>query len=312
MPEGLSIRSARSGAEIAYHADRASDGVSLRRALLDCCIAATCRRRLSTAVAEQPDVILRLGTTAARISPFTPTASPRICVTPAASPKSAVSALIGADGLWSTTRAQLGDTVETGIPQSHRLARPPAGRRLVRENCAGPSSRLWLGENAHLVHYPLRGGTLINVVAIVRDRWNRAGLVGAGQRARNCWRTLRPDAGPSPRAICVATPESWMKWALFDRIDPGFPSLGPVTSARRCRASDAAVPRAGRGDGHRGCRGSGPLPGLARCRSGARHAPLRGDAPRAGAASAAARRAPTAARIICPARPRSPAIWRCA
>ena len=42
--------------------------------------------------------------------------------------------------------------------------------------------RLWLGENAHLVTYPLRGGTLVNVVAIVRDRWNAPGWSAPGRR----------------------------------------------------------------------------------------------------------------------------------
>ena len=33
-----------------------------------------------------------------------------------------------------------------------------------------PDSNLWLGHGAHVVHYPLRSGKMINVVAVVDAR----------------------------------------------------------------------------------------------------------------------------------------------
>ena len=42
--------------------------------------------------------------------------------------------------------------------------------------------QLWLGRNAHLVHYPVKAGTLINIVAIVNDRWAQPGWSAEGER----------------------------------------------------------------------------------------------------------------------------------
>ncbi len=42
--------------------------------------------------------------------------------------------------------------------------------------------QLWLGRNAHLVHYPVKSGTLINIVAIVTDHWAEPGWSAEGAR----------------------------------------------------------------------------------------------------------------------------------
>ena len=77
--------------------------------------------------------------------------------------------------------------------------------------------QLWLGPDAHLVHYPVKGGAMINIVAIVNDRWAQPGwsaegdrdeLLGAlfalalvGRRARCCCSC--PSAGSNGRStIC--------------------------------------------------------------------------------------------------------------
>jgi salicylate hydroxylase len=75
--------------------------------------------------------------------------------------------LIGADGVHSFVRQSLG-------ARSARFTRRTAWRALV-EAARVPvamhreETTLWLGRGAHLVHYPLRGGTVINVVAIVDE-----------------------------------------------------------------------------------------------------------------------------------------------
>ncbi len=43
--------------------------------------------------------------------------------------------------------------------------------------------RLWLGPDAHLVHYPVKGGSLINIVLIMDDTWNAPGWSEPASRA---------------------------------------------------------------------------------------------------------------------------------
>ena len=76
-------------------------------------------------------------------------------------------ALIGADGLRSRVRAQLLDDGEprpigyvahrTIVPISELVADVPRDRVV-----------LWAGPGFHIVHYPLRHGTLFNIVAVFR------------------------------------------------------------------------------------------------------------------------------------------------
>ena len=88
-------------------------------------------------------------------------------------------ALIGADGLRSRMRAQLfGDREPHMIGWvAHRTTVPmdqvPSG--VPRDIVA-----LWAGEGFHIVHYPLRHGTLFNIVTVFRTSTLRA----AGRRRR--------------------------------------------------------------------------------------------------------------------------------
>ena len=136
-------------------------------------------------------------------------------------------ALIAADGLWSNLRQRLGHRREP------RFARRTAWRALAPADALMPELRapavnLWFGTRAHLVHYPVRGGTLINVVAIVGDDWREAGWSAAGERAEILARYRAPMWSAVPRAI-LAAPEHWQKWALYDRAPLAQWGKGPAT-----------------------------------------------------------------------------------
>ena len=136
-------------------------------------------------------------------------------------------ALIGADGLWSTVRACL--RKESGP----RFAFRSAWRALVPADAVPaqfrePLVQLWLGPEAHLVHYPVKSGRLINIVAIVRDKWNETGWSAAGERSDILRHFARWTWAASAREL-VALPEQWQKWALFDRSAPFRNDSGPVT-----------------------------------------------------------------------------------
>ena len=135
-------------------------------------------------------------------------------------------ALIGADGLWSAIAKQLKQ-------RTPRFCNRTAWRALVPADSVAPEFRtplvhLWLGLDAHLVHYPVKGGRLINIVAIVHDQWNETGWSAEGNRdvilrhfARWSWADKARDL--------IAIPEQWRKWALYDRKAAFSGGVGPVT-----------------------------------------------------------------------------------
>lgn len=136
-------------------------------------------------------------------------------------------ALIAADGLWSSLRGRLGDR------QAPRFARHTAWRALVPVDTAIPDSSapaidLWLGNNAHLVHYPVRSGALINIVAITRDDWREPGWSAPGERADLLARYPKGAWSPAARAL-LAGPRHWSKWALYDRAPLARWGAGAVT-----------------------------------------------------------------------------------
>ena len=134
-------------------------------------------------------------------------------------------ALVGADGLWSTLRARLGDRRPARFAQRTAWrAIVPAER--VSDELREPVTGLWLGRDAHLVHYPIMAGTMLNIVAIVRDGWQEAGWTAPGKSA-----DLLPrfkHFAPAARTL-LALPDSWQKWALFDRAPHRVRGNGPVT-----------------------------------------------------------------------------------
>jgi 2-polyprenyl-6-methoxyphenol hydroxylase-like FAD-dependent oxidoreductase len=136
-------------------------------------------------------------------------------------------ALVGADGLWSSLRGRLGHRKQP------RFARHTAWRALApaaetAPEMQSPAVNLWLGRHAHLVHYPVKAGSLVNIVAIVRDNWHEPGWSTNGERAEIL---ARFPAGMWPAAArqMLAVPELWRKWALFDCSPLGGWGKGPVT-----------------------------------------------------------------------------------
>ncbi|ARQ01235.1 FAD-dependent monooxygenase [Pseudorhodoplanes sinuspersici] len=225
VPDGVSVRHARSGSEIVFmtlgHGAQFRYGAPywmLHRGDL--------QAGLLEAVAEQPDIAIKLGT---RLDDF---AVHTHGVTAQLSSKQSVSeervlGIVGADGLWSATRARLGDKTRPGF-RNRTAWRAVVPSSMVPDQFRRPVTYLWLGQNAHLVHYPVRCGTLINIVAIVRDRWNEPGWSAPGARDELFRRFTKDEWAQDARDL-LAMPEDWLKWALFDRDTAGFPGQGPVT-----------------------------------------------------------------------------------
>ena len=212
-PEAIAIRSARSGRQIVriplgkqMETQYGTPYWTIHRGDL--------QAALFDAVENNPDTAIKL---AARVEDFEPhghglTVQVRTGGKP--SHERGI-ALVGADGLWSVLGAQVDRKGKPRFAQrSAWRATLPASE--VSEEFRAPLVQLWLGRNAHLVHYPVRGGSLINIVAIVEDVWQGEDWSAAGARDEILPRFPKRRWAASARTL-LSTPQSWLKWALYDR-----------------------------------------------------------------------------------------------
>jgi salicylate hydroxylase len=135
-------------------------------------------------------------------------------------------ALAGADGVWSNVATHL------GLPPTqfaHRTAwRATVPAQSVPSEFREPLVHLWLGVDAHLVHYPIKGGQLINIVAIVHEEFRKSGWSAVGDRDEILRHFARWSWANTARDL-IALPERWLKWALYARRAPFRAAVGPVT-----------------------------------------------------------------------------------
>ena len=133
--------------------------------------------------------------------------------------------LIGADGLRSQVRDRLG----FGVQDQAEFAGRIAYRALVNADDANvqwtKNIVLRLGRDAHLVQYPLRGGSLINLVATVGSATQTR-----GEDERTSGSTLEDAfSGWSREArLLTKAPAEWRAWPLYHRSPISSFSLGRV------------------------------------------------------------------------------------
>jgi salicylate hydroxylase len=134
--------------------------------------------------------------------------------------------LIGADGIWSTLRRKI-----TRLRRAH-FAHRTAWRTLLQAEQMPPEFRtcvhLWVGQDAHLVHYPVKAGRLINMVAIVHEEWNEQGWSAAGDREQLLRSFARWTWSDEVREL-LSMPKQWLKWALYEGGGPIRDIKGRVT-----------------------------------------------------------------------------------
>jgi salicylate hydroxylase len=122
--------------------------------------------------------------------------------------------LIGADGIKSKVQAcMLGQTAAQftgqvawrGVVEANKL---PQG--LIK-----PNANLWVGPDQHFVSYYLRGGDLVNFVAVLertdwqKESWNEPGDINELRAAFTDWHPQVTE--------CLAATKECFLWALFDR-----------------------------------------------------------------------------------------------
>lgn len=139
--------------------------------------------------------------------------------------------LVGADGQRSAVRGHLFRT-ERDAPFYSGVT---AWRALVPAELAPPAlrareSNLWMLPQAHVVHYPLRDGAIINVVVIVAEPPQQADgasiLSLTGPELARALDPLRPAAD---LLALVEAGASWRHWPLFARPPLKSWSRGAVT-----------------------------------------------------------------------------------
>jgi 2-polyprenyl-6-methoxyphenol hydroxylase-like FAD-dependent oxidoreductase len=169
---------------------------------------------LAAAVAPDLDISLKLGM---RVEDFA--IHPRGVTVSARGPAGAWNepghALIAADGLWSAARTRL------GFGEPPRFSGRVAWRALVPAADVLPEFReplihLWLGPDAHLVHYPVKAGKVVNIVVITTDAWSGEGWSEPASPVDLLPRLAAANWAPQARAL-VRLPDAWLKWALFER-----------------------------------------------------------------------------------------------
>ena len=141
------------------------------------------------------------------------------------------SALIGADGVWSAVRQQLlGDAPArfTG----HLAYRALVAQADLPAHLRSDQVTVWMGPRLHVVHYPVRGGECLNLVAIVHgekpeqsDDWDRAGHTQALMQAMGA-------VGRDLHERLASVP-AWRQWALHDRA--------PMTCAQEMAQGSVAL-----------------------------------------------------------------------
>ena len=125
------------------------------------------------------------------------------------------SALIGADGLWSNVRKQVAGDSPPRV-SGHTTYRSVIPKAQMPEDLRWNAATLWAGPKCHIVHYPLTGGEVFNLVVTYH---NNAPAPVAGQPvARE--EVLAGFGHVCARARAIIEHGSdWKLWVLCDR-DP--------------------------------------------------------------------------------------------
>jgi salicylate hydroxylase len=213
-PDAIRIFSTRSGGEVAtlplgahFAARYGAPYLVIHRADLQTALLAACSTRGTI------DVRLGIGITAIHDT------GGSIELVTDTGERLAGDALIGADGVRSAIRTD----VLAGPPAA------PSGRIAFRATipiALAPDAYrqvtcVWMAPHAHLVHYPIAGGRLLNLVAVAEGEMPAGTWSEPAQRDEALAAIRGGTSWPRSADDLLAKPDAWTKWALCD-VDPRF------------------------------------------------------------------------------------------
>lgn len=123
--------------------------------------------------------------------------------------------LVGADGLHSAIRAQI---IGDGAPRvsGHTTYRSVIPTEQMPKELQWNSMTIWVGPKTHIVHYPLKGAKVFNLVATTHDDAQDpvTGVPVSDEAVAAKFAHLVPEAQK-----IISCGQNWKKWVLCDR-DP--------------------------------------------------------------------------------------------
>ncbi|GAB4530563.1 MAG: FAD-dependent monooxygenase [Roseibium sp.] len=139
-------------------------------------------------------------------------------------------ALVGADGVWSKVRRLVPghENARFSGQVAYRATLPIDA--VPRRWTTGPG--LWLQQRSHLVHYPVRGGRELNVVALTQEDWQDE--TWSAKADKDGLLHLFRDWPAEVRNL-LGLADTWLKWALCS-VD----ASGPWTHGNTALIGDAA------------------------------------------------------------------------
>jgi salicylate hydroxylase len=207
------------------------------------------QRILLDAVRSETSIRLLMGRTVERVAQ-SPRAVTLALSTDSGQTEPAFDAAVGADGVWSAMRRSVGDD-KAAAYRGYVAWRATIPHDQAPPDLSPTETGLWLGRSAHVVHYPVAGGRLLNIVAVERRAEPVTGWSTPGDGADLLARFV--GAAPLLRDL-LAKPPEWLLWPLYDhpvrrlasgRIallgDAGHPVLPFLAQGAALAIEDAAV-----------------------------------------------------------------------
>jgi salicylate hydroxylase len=126
--------------------------------------------------------------------------------------------LVGADGVRSSVRAFLfRDERDAPFYSGNMAWRALLPAEAVPTALREKAVNLWLGRGAHVVHYPLRGGEIVNAVVIIQDGDVEPPASEPMRDGASLLEAADFERCASPLHELIASCDCWRRWPLWGR-----------------------------------------------------------------------------------------------